>query len=124
MFHKVIVIIGLLIICSVYTYSIAPVSQWDSYHQFSDSRTLLFIDNFANVTSNIGLFVFGFYGAFSIFRNKIFDTNLDLIPYFLFFLSVIFVSLGSTYYHLDPTTETLFWDRLPMSVSFMHSHSL
>ena len=119
MFLKVIIIFGLLIICSVYAYSIAPVSQWDSYHQFSDSRTLFFIENFSNVASNIGFFVFGSYGVFRIFRDNVFDSKLDLIPYFLFFLSVIFVGLGSTYYHLRPTTETLFWDRLPMSISFM-----
>ena len=27
--------------------------------------------------------------------------------------------MGSAYYHWNPTSETLFWDRLPMSIAFM-----
>ena len=116
---KMTIIIGLLLISSVAAYMIAPISQWDSYHQFSDSRKLFFINNFTNVASNLGFIVFGFYGVFGIFQNNLFDKKLDLIPYFIFFFSIIFVGLGSSYYHWKPSTETLFWDRLPMSVSFM-----
>ena len=29
------------------------------------------------------------------------------------------VGFGSAYYHWNPTTEALFWDRLPMSIAFM-----
>lgn len=35
------------------------------------------------------------------------------------FSAVTFVSFGSSYYHYEPNTFTLFWDRLPMSVGFM-----
>src|SRR5262249_56794215 len=35
------------------------------------------------------------------------------------FLGVLLTGLGSAYYHLDPNDRTLFWDRLPMAVSFM-----
>ena len=119
MLPKMAVIIGLLIISAMCLYFISPIPQWDSYHHFSDNRTFFSIINFANVTSNIGFLVFGFFGLFSIFHKNIFDNKLDLIPYGLFFLSIIFVGLGSSYYHWNPTTENLFWDRLPMSISFM-----
>ena len=39
-------------------------------------------------------------------------------PYALFFTSLVAVGAGSTHYHLAPDNETLFWDRLPMSVAF------
>ena len=117
--YKLTIIIGLLVISSLVAYVIAPIPQWDRYHQFSDGRKLFFINNFTNVTSNLGFIVFGFYGVFAIFQNNLFDNKLDLIPYFIFFFSIIFVGLGSSYYHWKPTTETLFWDRLPMSVAFM-----
>ena len=41
------------------------------------------------------------------------------LAYRMFFVGVIFVGLGSAYYHLNPTNATLVWDRLPMTVSFM-----
>ena len=119
MFPKVSVILGLLIIFAISAYLLSPIPQWDSYHHFSDNRTLFAIDNFMNVVSNIGFLVFGSYGLFSIFQKTIFDNKLDPIPYGLFFLSIIFVGVGSCYYHWDPTTERLFWDRLPMSIAFM-----
>jgi hypothetical protein len=35
------------------------------------------------------------------------------------FAGVVATGLGSAWYHLDPTNETLVWDRLPMAVAFM-----
>ena len=37
----------------------------------------------------------------------------------ILFLGILLTGFGSAYYHLDPTISTLFWDRLPMAVSFM-----
>lgn len=37
----------------------------------------------------------------------------------ILFLSFFAVTIGSSYYHLAPTNQTLFWDRLPMAVAFM-----
>ncbi|HEX5680948.1 MAG TPA: hypothetical protein VFX82_08935, partial [Desulfobacterales bacterium] len=40
-------------------------------------------------------------------------------PYAVFFIGVLLTALGSGYYHLAPDNETLFWDRLPMTIAFM-----
>ena len=48
-----------------------------------------------------------------------FDAPAERWPYLIFFVGVALVSLGSAYYHVKPTTEALFWDRLPMIVAFM-----
>ena len=37
----------------------------------------------------------------------------------MFFVGMAGVALGSSYYHLNPSNETLFWDRLPMTIAFM-----
>jgi hypothetical protein len=36
----------------------------------------------------------------------------------VFFLGVFLTGIGSSYYHWNPNDETLFWDRLPMTLSF------
>ena len=37
----------------------------------------------------------------------------------LLFLGIFLTGFGSAYYHLEPNDQTLFWDRLPMAISFM-----
>lgn len=39
--------------------------------------------------------------------------------YILFFAGISAVALGSGYYHLWPSNQTLVWDRLPMTIGFM-----
>jgi hypothetical protein len=39
--------------------------------------------------------------------------------YLLFFVGIFLVSVGSSYYHLAPSNQTLIWDRLPMTIAFM-----
>jgi hypothetical protein len=36
----------------------------------------------------------------------------------VFFLGVFLTGIGSLYYHWDPNDDTLFWDRLPMTLGF------
>jgi len=43
----------------------------------------------------------------------------DARPYIVYFISVALVGLGSAFYHWEPTSDRLLWDRLPMSISFM-----
>ncbi len=37
----------------------------------------------------------------------------------MFYLGLFLTGFGSSYYHYDPTSDTLFWDRLPLTLSFM-----
>ena len=37
----------------------------------------------------------------------------------MFFLGILLTAAGSAWYHLAPDNETLFWDRLPMTIAFM-----
>jgi hypothetical protein len=41
------------------------------------------------------------------------------LQYAVLFLGIALVAFGSGYYHWEPTSERLIWDRLPMTIAFM-----
>lgn len=91
----------------------SPIEQDISYHLFCNESCLGGISNFWNVVSNLPFLFAGFYGLYHIRKEKRVRLN-----YVVFFVGVSLVSLGSGYYHLNPTNETLIWDRLPMTIAF------
>ncbi len=102
--------------------AVAPIPQDPAYHQFADERSFLGIPNFSNVASNAGFAIAALLGLVAILgrnRQAIFVKAGDIQPYSVFFIGVALVSIGSAFYHLEPTTERLLWDRLPMSIAFM-----
>jgi Ceramidase len=89
---------------------LSPIPQDQNYHDFADQRTLLGVPNFWNVASNLPFIAIGAAGLRQFHR----DTGTILL-----FLGILLTGFGSAYYHLDPSDQTLFWDRLPMAISFM-----
>ncbi|HXX07651.1 MAG TPA: ceramidase domain-containing protein [Pseudolabrys sp.] len=87
-----------------------PIPQDQSYHEFADQRTIFGIPNFWNVVSNIPFIAVGVAGLWKLRRNAAISV---------LFLGILLTGFGSAYYHLDPNDRTLFWDRLPMAISFM-----
>ena len=52
--------------------------------------------------------------------QRSFDSKLESkTQWWVLFASSSCISVGSSYYHWAPNTNTLFWDRLPMTISFM-----
>jgi len=99
-----------------------PIPQDPAYHLFADTRTFFGIPNFNDVVSNAGFALVGMLGLIAVAgarRYVLFVRASDAHPYLAFFAGVALVSLGSTWYHLAPSTERLLWDRLPMSIAFM-----
>jgi hypothetical protein len=94
--------------------------QASSYHQFADTRTLMGVKNFWNVLSNLPFLLVG---GFGLWRGRSLNTCYQL-DYRMLCISILLVSLGSAYYHYTPTTPTLLWDRLPMTVAFMTLFSM
>jgi hypothetical protein len=86
------------------------IPQSQSYHAFADQRTLLGIPNFWNVISNVPFVVIG---AIGWLRYR------DDPATFVLFTGICLTGFGSAYYHWNPTDDTLFWDRLPMTLGFM-----
>jgi len=85
------------------------IPQDQSYHQFADQRTLFGIPNFWNVVSNLPFLAVG---AAGLWRFR--DDPATIVLFLGFFLT----GIGSSYYHWEPNDGTLFWDRLPMTLSF------
>ena len=91
----------------------APIPQDPAYHMLTDNRHRFGIPNFSDVISNLPFAVIGLMGLFLCINNNV------SLSWLSFFIGLIFVALGSSYYHLNPNNETLVWDRLPMMISFM-----
>ena len=127
MHHKIKLLILVLMCLSAFAamFFIKPIPQDAAYNNFADQREILGIPNFWNVISNIPLFLVGLIGTIAGIKKKWvgFDTPA-YGAYLLFFIGVGFIGLGSAYYHFNPNTNTLFWDRLPMALSFMAFFSL
>ena len=86
-----------------------PIPQDQSYHQFADQRTIFRIPNFWNVSSNLPFLIVGAVGLWQFRRDA------DKV---VFFVGVFLTGIGSSLYHWNPHDGTLFWDRLPMTLSF------
>ena len=91
-----------------------------AYHDFVDDREAFGVPNFLNVVSNAGFLLVGIVGLLAALgRHTCFQSGVERWPYVIFFLGVLLTAAGSSYYHLYPNNETLFWDRLPMTIAFM-----
>ncbi len=99
------------------------MAQDPGYHQFADQRRLLGISNMWNVTSNLPFIVIGLYGLRVVNGQAVADPTRRTLAR-LFFLGLMLTGCGSVYYHLAPGNETLFWDRLPMTLCFTSFFSL
>ena len=94
--------------------------QPPAYHDFADSRRMFGVANFLDVTSNVAFLLVGVAGLIVAARARTrFRIGAERLPYLVFFAGVLLTAIGSGYYHLSPDNETLFWDRLPMTMAFM-----
>ena len=108
--RPVLVFLGLIAASLATLLLLPPILQDQSYHRFADKRTLLGVQNFWNVVSNLPFIVVGAAGLRQFYRDP---ATLAL------FLGVFLTGFGSSYYHWNPNDDTLFWDRLPMTLCFM-----
>lgn len=99
---------------------IPAMPQPVDYHDFADHREAFGIHNFLDVASNGAFLIVGVIGlVVSLGPRARFEYSVERWPYVVFFIGVLTTAVGSAYYHLAPDNETLFWDRLPMTVAFM-----
>ena len=119
---RVRILIGVAVLAAGVALLISPIAQDPAYHQFADRRAFLGIPNFADTASSIGFLIVGALGLAFVIGGpgrRLFDAPGERRPFLFFFAAVALVGGGSAYYHADPTTGTLLWDRLPMTVAFM-----
>ncbi|MDD9907420.1 MAG: ceramidase domain-containing protein [Rhodospirillaceae bacterium] len=120
--HRIAILLALFAAAVIGMAFVPPFPQDPHYHHFADMRPLWGIPNFGDVVSNAAFLVVGLLGLATILgtrRQAIFTEGPDAVPYIVFFLGVALVGVGSGYYHLEPTSASLVWDRLPMTIAFM-----
>jgi hypothetical protein len=113
-------IVGVKVLAVAAALLIPAMPQPVAYHDFADHRAMFGIHNFLDVASNAAFLVVGVWGlALAAGRRAHFEYTLERWPYVVFFVGVTLTAAGSAYYHVAPDNETLFWDRLPMTIAFM-----
>lgn len=117
---KLAALISITVLSAIALLFTGPIAQDINYHRFCDTRQFASIPNFFNVTSNFLFLVFGSAGLFLVLYLREKNVPDFLFPaHVLFFSGIFLTGIGSAWYHLDPTSETLLWDRLPMTLTFM-----
>jgi hypothetical protein len=100
----------------------APAAQWESYHAFADQRSWAGVSNALDVLSNLPFLLVGLWGLHALYAAAAlpataFSHSWERRAFAVVFGALVLVALGSTYYHLAPSTPRLFWDRLPITVA-------
>lgn len=96
---------------------VPPIHQDPAFHQFADRRTLLGIPNGLDVLSNLPFVVVGLLGLTAARDpQRAFGDRWERWPWIVLFAAVIVTAAGSGLYHLAPSNDTLFLDRLPQTL--------
>ena len=113
-------LIGLTVLAVGLALLLPATPQPSAYHDFADKRVAYGIENFLDVASNLAFALAGLAGLLLVLRPRsCFASPAERLPYLVFCIGVLMTAAGSCYYHLKPNNETLFWDRLPMTIAFM-----
>jgi len=117
---KVFVLLTVAAVAIVVAFLLPPIPQDPQYHEFADGRSLFGIPNFWNVATNLLFVLVGVIGLKACIP-RVPQGGLQALRdnYLVFFVGVILIGFGSGYYHAAPSTFTLLWDRLPMTLSFI-----
>ena len=122
--EKVTALVLLLFIGCIGMTFINPVCQDIDYHPFADRNDYFSIPNFWNVVSNLPFLIIGGWGMLFVAFKGQRITKILQPNYFILFFGILLTGIGSSYYHWNPNNQTLVWDRLPMTISFMSVFSV
>ncbi len=116
------ILVGIAGFAVIFLLVAPPFAQPLSYHAFADTRVIWGLARFGDIFSNVGFEIAGLVGLPVVFGRRswrLFESAAERRPWQVFFLGLILVAFGSAYYHANPTTATLYWDRLAMAIAFM-----
>lgn len=120
----------MLLVGAVVMSGVPRFGQPAGFHRFADTRAWLGVPNFMDVVTNalfalaagIGLVNLGRRvrrEAASVAGATVRLLMVDRVCLAAVFVGIGLTSVGSAYYHLAPGNDRLFWDRLPMVLTFV-----
>ncbi|HQR29638.1 MAG TPA: ceramidase domain-containing protein, partial [Anaeromyxobacteraceae bacterium] len=113
-------LLAVTIACVVVALSGPRVPQSIQYFDFADERTLAGIPNAFNVLSNVAFLAVGVAGLAVVRPGRAaFRDPRERTPWRVLFAGVTLTGVGSAWFHLAPSSASLVWDRLPMTIGFM-----
>ena len=96
------------------------IPQSQRYHNFADQRVVLGIPRFFDVISNLPFILVGLLGLYKSLVSKTITVGKENQKnYNVFFIGLALLGVGSGYYHLAPSNESLVWDRIPITIAIM-----
>lgn len=102
-----------------------PIAQDPAYHGFADTRVIAGVPNFWNVSSNLAFMLVAVYGLYTLLvKNSLVILDGIKLAYVTMFAGTFLVGAGSAYYHVVLDNNSLFWDRLPMTIVFMSIYTV
>lgn len=126
--QRILLLVGISVAAIMATLFIPPIAQDPNYHNLSDWRVIAGIPNFGDVVSNVAFLVVGVLGLLKLVQIREDSSRLilkqEMVPFGAIFVGAILIFAGSAYYHWAPSNETMMWDRLPMTLTFMGIFSM
>lgn len=123
---RIAIVFAVVGIAVVTTLLLSPIPQPQEYHDFADQREIFGIPHFFNVVSNLAFILVGAWGLMKLMETPASGKRLPRFldererwSWFVVFKATFLTGFGSAYYHWMPANETLFWDRLPMTLITM-----
>ena len=121
--QRLALLMGISVTAIAATMFVPPMAQDPTYHNLADRRVIAGIPNFWDVVSNAAFLVVGLLGLWTLVqiredRTRLIDKR-EAYPLAVAFTGTLLIFVGSFYYHWAPSNETLVWDRLPMTLTFM-----
>ncbi|MEM8687509.1 MAG: alkaline phytoceramidase [Pseudomonadota bacterium] len=107
---------------AVALFGLDPIPQAQEIHDYADPRSCFGLANCGDVLSNLGFTVAGLIGLWVLGRNNALfgpEEKTLKVLFLLFFIAVVMVSVASSYYHIVLHDQGLFWDRVPITLSFL-----
>ena len=121
--QRLALLIGISVLAIIAALFVPPIAQDLNYHNLADRRAIAGIPNFLDVVSNVAFLLVGVLGLRTLIPLREDRSRLilkqEMIPFAVAFVGAILIFPGSAYYHWAPSNETLVWDRLPMTLTFM-----
>jgi hypothetical protein len=110
------IFIALALFGIVFFLFLSPIYDRPDVNVYADQRSFVGIPNFFLALPGVIFIILGLLGFGKLWAQR--STFLRSV-WMVFFIASIGIGLGSGYYHLDPSDQRLFWDRLSVSTAFM-----